>query len=300
MADAGGDHYNNSHRAFLQAFLARSVLTFEEAQPILAAILTAHEGRPTLPADITTADFQSYLSALNTALSPLDLEIRSTLSQHSDRTRVYALVNVTSDPQTQLATTHSADEIAFVKRVLDAMFETNNTSRAEVMAVAGMQALRLCKPAGARQSGANGQTPGGPSGGVTMGQAEAVLAGMVEEGWFEKSRAGYYSLSPRALMELRGWLVETYNELGEEGESEEEDAGERERIKFCQACREIVTVRFFRDQPARKCPLCKADWTGKDFVGERAAKSNNQGRRSDASGPSRRTMVDVEESDEEG
>ncbi|KAJ9649592.1 hypothetical protein H2199_000370 [Coniosporium tulheliwenetii] len=117
-----------------------------------------------------------------------------------------------------------------------------------------------------------------------MGQAEAVLAGMVEEGWFEKSRAGYYSLSPRALMELRGWLVETYNELGEGGESEEEDAG----------------AALLEPIPARKCPLCKADWTGKDFVGERAAKSNNQGRRSDASGPSRRTMVDVEESDEEG
>lgn len=34
--------YDNSHRAFLQAFLARSVLTFQDAKPILAAILTAH------------------------------------------------------------------------------------------------------------------------------------------------------------------------------------------------------------------------------------------------------------------
>jgi hypothetical protein len=32
--------YNNSNRAFLQAFMARSSMTFEEAQPILAAILT--------------------------------------------------------------------------------------------------------------------------------------------------------------------------------------------------------------------------------------------------------------------
>lgn len=38
--------YNNSHRAFLQAFLARSVMTFEEAQPILAAILSARDGKP--------------------------------------------------------------------------------------------------------------------------------------------------------------------------------------------------------------------------------------------------------------
>ncbi len=34
--------YNNTNRAFLQAFLARSTSTFEEAKPILAAIFTAH------------------------------------------------------------------------------------------------------------------------------------------------------------------------------------------------------------------------------------------------------------------
>lgn len=49
MSEPPGDHYNNSHRAFLQAFLARSVLTFEEAQPILAAILTAYGTSPPPP-----------------------------------------------------------------------------------------------------------------------------------------------------------------------------------------------------------------------------------------------------------
>ena len=37
-----GEEYNNSHRAFLQAFLSRSTMTFEEAQPVLAAIFSAH------------------------------------------------------------------------------------------------------------------------------------------------------------------------------------------------------------------------------------------------------------------
>lgn len=41
MADEGST-YNHSNRAFLQAFLARSSLTFDEARPILAAIYTAH------------------------------------------------------------------------------------------------------------------------------------------------------------------------------------------------------------------------------------------------------------------
>ena len=47
MADDADIQYNNSNRAFLQAFIARSILTFEEAKPLLAAIFTAHgESRP--------------------------------------------------------------------------------------------------------------------------------------------------------------------------------------------------------------------------------------------------------------
>lgn len=42
MAEDDDPRYNNSHRAFLQAFLARSVLAFDEAKPILAAIMTTH------------------------------------------------------------------------------------------------------------------------------------------------------------------------------------------------------------------------------------------------------------------
>ena len=42
MADDADGQYNDSNRAFLQAFIARSTLTFEEAKPLLAAILTAH------------------------------------------------------------------------------------------------------------------------------------------------------------------------------------------------------------------------------------------------------------------
>lgn len=40
-------HYNDSNRAFLQAFLARGTLTLKQAKPILAAIFTVQEGRRT-------------------------------------------------------------------------------------------------------------------------------------------------------------------------------------------------------------------------------------------------------------
>ncbi|KAF2086641.1 DNA repair protein Nse1 [Saccharata proteae CBS 121410] len=323
--------YNHSHRAFLQVFLARSVLTFEEAQPILAAIISAKDGeyssRHILPADITPADLTTYISTLNTELSPLDLEIRSSTIQSAKPSepseKVYALVNTVSDDLTQLATTHSPDDIAFVKRLLDAMFETYNTRSAEVCAVREAQALNLAKVR--RESGVggvngDGATQGGQGSSLTMVQAQEVLGRLVEEGWFEKSRGDYYSLSARALMELRGWLVDVYNEEGEDGEK---------RIKFCEACGDIVTVgqrcsdrdcicrlhnhclqRFFRAHPDHKCPRCKTHWDGDRFVGEKAARAQpprNSAASARPSAPTSRrttttTLVDdeVDEQDGEG
>ena len=150
-------------------------------------------------------------------------------------------MNSTSDSITQLATLHTPDEISYLKRVLDAMFETYNTPRHEVMAVTSMQAIKLHKapaePGRQTQNGSETQGSAGQS--LTMGQAEKMMKTLLEEGWFEKSIKGFYSLSPRALMELRGWLWETYNDL-------DEDEGEEERvpkkIKQCFACKEIITT----------------------------------------------------------
>lgn len=42
MAEYEDSQYNNSNRAFLQAFIARNPLTLEDAKPILASIFSAH------------------------------------------------------------------------------------------------------------------------------------------------------------------------------------------------------------------------------------------------------------------
>ncbi|KAJ6023907.1 hypothetical protein N7540_004704 [Penicillium herquei] len=291
--------YDDRNRAFLQAFMGRSSMTFEEAQPVLAAILSAYEGRNVSVDDITEEHLSSYISAANTAVSPFDLEIRSSfhqISRQSDQEntnnqpiRVYALVNTTSDPLTQLATTYSADEIAFVKRVLDYMFVTNNTRICEGMIISSMQAINIRSAADAnRRRSSNLGTQGGAAQSLTMTQAENMMKRLVEEGWLERSRKDNFSLSPRALMELRGWLVAEYNEDPE---------SRRNRIKFCAACKDIITVgqrcgdrecsgrlhthclrNFFRIHRAEKCPTCKADWPGDVFVGERAVLAANSRR----------------------
>ena len=43
-AEPAAAEYNNTNRAFLQALLARGMVTFEDGQKILAAIFTAQEG----------------------------------------------------------------------------------------------------------------------------------------------------------------------------------------------------------------------------------------------------------------
>jgi hypothetical protein len=241
---------------------------------------------------VTEEDFKEYVSAANDKISEFDMEIRSTLHQTS-RQRIYALVNSTSDPMSQIATPLSPDEISFVKRVLDYMFVKNNKPRREVMAVKGMQAVQLAKPPGGgpRRETQNGTETQGSSGqGITISQAEKVLQALVDQGWFEKSRRGYYSLSPRALMELRGWLTETYNDNDESDEDEDQERDARPlKIKLCYACKDVVTTgqrcpnwrcqcrihdictnNFFTSQRSRDCPICKTAWTGEDFVGERA------------------------------
>jgi RING-like domain len=50
----------------------------------------------------------------------------------------------------------------------------------------------------------------------------------------------------------------------------------------------ICTQHFFRSQPNnRRCPRCKAEWTGRDFVGEKAATGDVGAGRRTAAGPSR-------------
>lgn len=202
--------------------------------------LNAAEGREVLPGDITQTDLNTYIAATNTAISAFDLEIRSTAHQ-TQQTRVYALINTTSDPLMQLATTYTADEIAYVKRLLNAMFESNNTSRCEAMVVSSIEAVRLARTvtssnANRRQSEATSQ--GGVAQPLSMKDAEDMLRRLVAEGWLERSRQSYYSLSPRALMELRGWLVETYNDEDDINE----DTPRNDKIKMCFACKEIITV----------------------------------------------------------
>lgn len=305
MGDSG---YTNGNRAFLQAILARGTITFEQAQPVIAEILNADGGdddSEIRPDQITNEDFMSYIEVASEAASKFDYEIRSAVHQKTKK-RIYALVNTTSDPQTQLATTYSPDELSFIKRVLDAMFDKYNSPRMEVLAITEMQAIKLARP-NRRESVVDVETSTQQSAdkGLKHSEVETVLGNLVDGGWFEKSREGFYCLSPRALLELRPWLIETYNDP---------DIGPQEwqRIKFCEACKDIVTIglrcsdpdcnfrlhdicegAFWRTRRDQKCPKCSKEWTAEKFIGERSVTmTESYQKRRRAGGGRRNTLAD--------
>ncbi len=287
------NNYDDTNRAFLQALLSRGTLTFLTAQPILAAILSAHEGVEIPYETITVSDLDNYVSAASAAISPFDYEIRS--AQHQvTKERWYAIVNGASDAMTQLATTRTPDELAFVKRVLDFMFETNNTQRKEVMGLSSMEAIKLAKPTiqDRRRSALSADN------GLTSSQAEELMQSLTEGGWLERSARGLYTLSPRALMELKGWLVATYNDPDAEGEWQ--------HIKNCVACKNVVTVGqrctdvmcnvrlheicarpFWRQRRNEvACPSCGKKWDGA-YLGEKALEPRRETGTSQVNGTDR-------------
>lgn len=266
----------------------------------------------------------SLIQNTNARISAFDFEIRSVRDQTRGE-RTYALVNTTSDTFTQLATSFTPDEIAYIKRLLDAMFEENNSRTREIMAVKKMRATQLAKaPTRNRQSQAATQIDAEEEPtqadanvkSINHADCERVLQTLVSQGFFQVSRQLYYSLAPRGLLELRNYLKETYNEPPAEDDDEEIEPVIR--IRDCEGCQEIVTIglrcdnrdcgvrwhsrcanQFFGGQQegARRCPKCKTDWTGNTYVGEKADQVQN---RSSTAGRSsnRRVQEEAEEEDE--
>ena len=80
--------------------------------------------------------------------------------------------------------------------------------------------------------------------------------------------------------------------------------GQRCPKRSCQ-CRlhDICIQNFFRVHKSKKCPLCHADWTGNDFVGERAvtAKEKQSQRKTNSGGSSARrgTQIVAEDAEDE-
>ncbi|KKA27643.1 hypothetical protein TD95_001247 [Thielaviopsis punctulata] len=268
--------------AFIQALMSRGSFTEKDAKIIIGELLAASD-LSYEPEDLQEV-LENLVSVARQNLSRLDYDVRIALDQTSGE-RVYCFVNTVSDLATQLATTYNSDELAFIRRLLVAMFATYNTQRMEVMALTKQQCLRLGRAPNSTQASLDEDENEPPQSqvahrSITHGDVNRIMDELVAMGWMAHSDQGFYTLATRGLSELAPWLVNTFNDG---------DQVTWQRIKNCIACREILTqgqrcanvdclvrlhdrcaVTMFASHREKKCSICKMPWTGKNYVGERA------------------------------
>ena len=71
---------------------------------------------------------------------------------------------------------------------------------------------------------------------MTKTAAEAALHDFIREGWLEKSRNGFFTITERGLLELKGYITEMFTDM-----DEEEGGGRVDKLRTCHACQEIIT-----------------------------------------------------------
>jgi non-structural maintenance of chromosomes element 1 len=111
-----------------------------------------------------------------------------------------------------------------MRGLLEAIFDTSNSLHEEIFAIRSTDASNLCS----RHY-------------LTKTAGELAVQTFIREGWLEKSPNGFITLSERGLLELKGYLMQTYNDM-DEGEDEEGGEGGRvDKMRTCHACQEIIT-----------------------------------------------------------
>ncbi|UZJ54259.1 hypothetical protein CBS101457_003579 [Exobasidium rhododendri] len=151
------------------------------------------------------ADYNEFYTKIVKAVEMVGLEIRRTVDECKG-TKLVGLVNAKGDAISQMATTFSPHEITLVKIMIEKII----TAPYNAYCIGSKEALELAGKL---------DPPIAPT------KAERVCDRMVRCGWFRLTRLGRYSLTPRSLMELQGYLTSTFDDY----------------VSNCVDCKELLT-----------------------------------------------------------
>ncbi|KAI9274225.1 Nse1 non-SMC component of SMC5-6 complex-domain-containing protein [Sporodiniella umbellata] len=176
------EHYNDSHRLFVQAMLSKRFLPEEEAESIYLKVCDVVESEP--------VDFAIFISQINKSLEDLDYSLRRSKNERTG-TEHLSLVNIKQDKIVELASNYSPVELKFCRSLIDAIVNADH----ENYAVTTSAALRL----------------GGPLK-LSHKETQDVLDRLVEDGWIAEENKGVYFLDTRGLAELQSYLRDQYGD----------------------------------------------------------------------------------------
>ncbi|KAG9017085.1 hypothetical protein FRB90_001815 [Tulasnella sp. 427] len=192
-------------KLFLQAMMTRRIVSEKLAMELWRASVDAV--RKVEPNVEALQEWGPFLGNVKHLLDPLGLDIKGTVIEDTGE-KALILVNLVRDEIAQLATAYTATEITFFKQIVELIVMAPNESYSAGEITCLKEGLQL--PAGMK---------------VPLRHATKLLGSFAANGWLHKSKRSRYSLGPRAVVELRGYLTETYEE---------------ENLQICPTCSGLV------------------------------------------------------------
>jgi hypothetical protein len=226
------DNYTDVERALLQYIISsgpvkEEYLVVNVHNKLKKGILEAENG-PAAEGDeeeaaltpeqeiLLNRTLEASIDLINNKLRDLGYKITKTISQISAEP-YYVYVNTLPDEPAKVSISRSAKEISIVKKMIDYIV---SESENEGFLIPMRDALKFCSYEGYS----------GPAG-------LQFLQSLVNEGWMNVTKKGDYTLSLRALAELKPMLIEKYGVKTLEGSND--DGGV---LNVCVGCRDLVTI----------------------------------------------------------
>ncbi|XP_028417117.1 non-structural maintenance of chromosomes element 1 homolog isoform X2 [Dendronephthya gigantea] len=221
-----------SHRLYLQCFMARPFMSEKEAKESYSSCVEVFQD------NFDPANFQRCINTINNALQPLFLEIRKGVSE-DDGKYYYGLVNSSEDQISKLATSYTAHDVEYFRKVLDTFVQSDDGTATSVELLHGAADLQKS---------------------MSASHAEKLLNMWVKGKWLSQSLGDYW-LGPRAVLELQPYLKRVYEDY----------------VMDCKICMDFVlrgqscvacdfkihhhcAARYFKGRSVRKCSNCNIDW----------------------------------------
>lgn len=165
---------------------------------------------------LTNNTVEFTVVAINRKLSTVDFEIVRTSSQESEEI-LYILINKKSDNAVKLSTVFTNAEIQIINDLIDRMFDHSNESKSSLSySISPAVAVEIVKKSSSK---------------TTNQQSYEFLNDLELKGWISYIDRRY-TLSSRALAELKGFLIDKYGEDSAETEGS---------ISICYGCKQIAT-----------------------------------------------------------
>ncbi|KAH3671754.1 hypothetical protein OGAPHI_000459 [Ogataea philodendri] len=231
--------YGDLHRSVLQFLISVKSIEFEELYVVFVKLVIgclldssdeqtsdqdSHlrdllaQSRPEVPG-LNTECLVKTIVLINRQLSALDFEIVETLAQDDEKNINVSFVNTKSSASVKLSTGYTEKEIEIINQLIDRMFEDPIDDEDNLTySLKHSDALNLAK------QNTN-----------TITDSQNFINGLEASGWIDTVK-GKYTLSARALAELKSYIIGKFDVLSAENL--------RGTVSLCHGCNEIITMGY--------------------------------------------------------